>query len=420
MRLQRAVPILLPLLPLVVACGRPAEYTPTDPGDVVPGDQDFSALDAVFDEQLSSGQLGGFAMQVTDADGAIVYRREEGECRIDQYCGAGDPEFTVSLVTSVASSSKWVTSTVILAGLDEGVREGRFASVGEGLDTPVVPGLGCGSIDGPVNDITLRQLLSFTSGLIADHDCTTSNASLQECACQALQDSADAMTTDTSDGARTKAHPPGTTYKYGATHHAVAGAWLERQADASWDELLERYVRGPLGVSMEYSREANLAGSLETSVVDYTLFADALRADSRAVATGDEEGTVLLSAEALAEQRAAQVPADAVVLLSPDEGGFEYGLNVWRWCTRSSSEEEALGDLDTLLELVDPACDEVFQLGHGGKGGYSPFVDDQGRYAAVLSVREESAGAGDEYTEDELVLSARTRLLVHLAMTSTR
>lgn len=82
------------------------------------------------------------------------------------------------LITGVTSSSKWVTSTVILAALDEGVAAGRWASVGEALDAAVTD-LSCEDVNGPVTGATLRQLLSFTSGMIADHDCVNSNASLR-------------------------------------------------------------------------------------------------------------------------------------------------------------------------------------------------------------------------------------------------
>ena len=49
---------------------------------------------------------------------------------------------------------------------------------------------------------------------------------------------------------------------------------------------------------------------------------------------------------------------------------------------------------DKVDDLLDPACDEVFLYGHGGKGGHDPFVDDAGRYAAVFSMREDSPGGG--------------------------
>ena len=115
------------------------------------------------------------------------------------------------------------------------------------------------------------------------------------------------------------------------------------------------------------------------------------------------------------EQRAAQVPASATVLLGPATQA-EYGLNLWRYCSSPFGEEEALGPVEGLWALADPACDDVFLLGHGGKGGYVPFMDAEGRYGAVLAIREDSPGAGDQYADEQLALSARVQMLVHLAM----
>ncbi len=408
----RCIPPLCAVL-VGLGCAGEAPSSPTDPGPLQDGGHEFSVLDGFFDERLADG-LSGFSMQVVDAEGRVVYRRDAGRCS-SSLCPDGDPDFSVQLLTGVASSSKWVTSTVVLAALDEGVREGRFASVSAGLDTPLAPDLGCDGVSGPVATATLRQFLSFTSGVIADHDCATSNAGLQDCACQILRDSAAAMTTDTSPGTRrTGAHPPGTTYKYGASHLAVAGAWLEQVSGEPWDGLLERFVRAPLGVEMSYRRAANLAGSLRTSVADFTRFVDALRADAHGSAPPR-----LLSLEAAAEQRAVQARFDdpSVAWLTTPQEGLDYGLNLWRMCVRDFSEEEALGSTETLIGLVDPNCDEVFIYGHGGKGGYTPFIDDAGRYAAVFSMREESPGGGADYASDELAITARVRLLTHLAMT---
>jgi hypothetical protein len=50
-------------------------------------------------------------------------------------------------------------------------------------------------------------------------------------------------------------------------------------------------------------------------------------------------------------------------------------------------------------------------------GGYDPFIDDAGRYAAVFAMREESPGGGADYTDEEQAITARVRMLAHLAMT---
>ncbi|MFZ9887464.1 MAG: serine hydrolase domain-containing protein, partial [Myxococcota bacterium] len=271
-------------LGLLFGCRNEASYSNTDPGALYDGGQDFSALDAYLDERLAEG-LAGFAMQILDDEGRVVFRRAEGTCQSSR-CPGGEPDFSVQLVTSIASSTKWVTSTVVLAALDEGVQAGRWASVAAALDSAVVPELGCSDMTGPVTVITLRQLLSFTSGVIADHECVNTKESLRDCACTILRDSAAAMTSDTSASTRLRnAHPPGTTYKYGGSHLTIAGAWLEQISGEGWQQLFARLMLEPLDVDMQYVRAANLAGSIQTSVADYSRFVDALRADAQGAET---------------------------------------------------------------------------------------------------------------------------------------
>lgn len=68
----------------------------------------------------------------------------------------------------------------------------------------------------------------------------------------------------------------------------------------------------------------------------------------------------------------------------------------------------------------DPSCSAVFQNGHGGKGGYGPFLDVGGGYYAVFAMREESPGGGAVYTAAERTATAAVRLLTHLAMTGAK
>ncbi len=411
---RRRPPIaVLVVLVAAVGCGREAEYSQTDPGPLVDGGYDLSHLDQALDEAMDAG-LDGFAMQVVDVDGRVVFRRQEGQCRSTPTCPGGNPDFDIALITGVASSSKWVTSTTVLAALDEGVTAGRWVDIADALDDGVVAGLSCADEAGPFADLTLRRLLSFTSGLLYDHDCIGGGGTLESCACRILEDSVAAYTTEdpAQTAPRRDAHPPGSTYKYGPAHHVVAAAGLEAVLGQSFQSLFERLVVDPLDVEMGFADELNLAGSLRTSVVDYTRFVDALRRDLRGA-----EPTALLSSEALIEQRSPQVPEDAVALISPSEH-FAYGLNVWRFCTETLSAEEVMAlDAAGLVARVDPTCAEQFVFGHSGKGGYTPFVDEQGRYGAVLSVRQDSPGPGDQYDEDQVLLSARVRLLVHAAMT---
>jgi serine-type D-Ala-D-Ala carboxypeptidase/endopeptidase len=413
------------LLPLVIACGGkgdadqivpPTESPASDAGSDAASQSSteggargsgFAALDAYLDARMAGG-LHGYALQIYGADGKLAHQREAGTCATTPGCPKGNPAFTTDLVTGIASSSKWVTSTTVLAVLDDLVAQGKAPSIDAALDAKVAPILACPGVTGPVTDITMRHLLSFTSGVIAGHPCVSDrDGTLQSCACDILRDSAKAMTTSTEQStARQGAHAPGTTFKYGESHHAVAGAVVEKITGTAWSSVFQAKIQTPLGTKMTYKSVKNLAGSMEASVSDYAKFVRGIQQD----ALGNK---VLLSKVAVEAQRASQIPAGAARLIGP-QPGFDYGLNNWRWCYSPFDEATVLGDLTKLS--IDNSCSQVFQTGHGGKGGYQPFIDAQGRYFAVFASREESAGAGDQYNNEELALTMRVRLLTHLAM----
>jgi len=371
---------------------------------------DFNALDAYLDARLAAG-IHGFAMQIYDAQDKLVYQRGSGTCANQPMCPAGSPPFTVDLVTGIASSSKWVTSTTVLAVLDGLVENGKAPSLDAALDTKVAPILGCPGVQGPVTDITMRQLLSFTSGVIPDHECVnTKAATLRSCACDVLRDSTLAMVDSPTEGNPKKnAHPPGTTYKYGASHHAVAGAVVETLTGKSYAAVFSEKVAKPLGLAMTYKSDTNLAGSIDASVADYAKFLGAVFHDGQ----GHTPKRVI-SKEAAEQQRRAQVGPQVVQRMTP-QTDVGYGLNTWRWCTMPFDASSIAAPPKVTL---DPTCTHVFQQGHGGKGGYLPFLDVGGRYYAVYAMREESPGAGAEYSDEELAVTDNVRYLTHLAMTT--
>jgi len=416
------------LLLMVAACANPTTdgggqtSAPPPPSSVAsdaaapkptppePTNQRFAALNMFLDQQLADG-LHGFAMQVFDRDDNLVFKREAGTCATRGPCPAGEPPFTTELVTGIASSSKWVTSTTVLAELEALVADGKVKDLATALDTAVVPKLGCQEVSGPVTTITMRQLLSFTSGVLPDHACVSDRtATLKTCACAILKDSAAAMTTTAGDLKNT-AHPPGTTYKYGGSHHVIAGAALESVSGQTYRAIYDARVKKPLGLTMDYASETNLAGSIRGSVADYSKFVAAIFHD------GIDGKKRILSTAGVLEQRKSQVPSSAVILLSPRDDDAGYGFNIWRMCWQPFTLENALAT--TLTVTTDPSCSAVFQIGHGGKGGYWPFLDaNTNSYYAVFAMREESGNSDTDYSPAERDVTRRVSLLTHLAMST--
>lgn len=361
---------------------------------------DFSELSAYLTQVETQRLINGYAMQVFDRDDRLVFERSFGRCVTPGVCPAGSPAFTPTLITGIASSTKWVTSTVALAVIDERVKQGTVPSVAAGLDERVAPSLTCaGATAGPYRDLTLRQLLSFTDGLMASHPCSTDRSqTLQACACQVLADSAASFLANPAAGTSNRnGHPPGSTFKYGDSHHAVVGAVLEKWAGASFESLFERLVRAPLNVTMTYKSRVNLAGSIDTSVADYAVFVKAIAHDGRGL-----EAPRLLSKAAVEEQRALQVGPSVLLRSTPQEGGA-YGLNTWRWCYRAFTSP------DPMQATVDSSCSEVFLSGHGGKGGFSPFLSVPLGFSAVFAMREDQSAAGEAYAAEQVGITSRVR-----------
>jgi D-alanyl-D-alanine-carboxypeptidase/D-alanyl-D-alanine-endopeptidase len=409
--------------------GRTSDAGSTDAGSGGSGDAggapSFAILEDLLQDKVASGSISGYAVQIYDGDDTLLFESEGGVCQSPQYaCPSGNQPFTVDLVTGVASSSKWVTSTVLLAAIDELVAEGTLPSVAAGLDTTVGTVLsgtcGAGNL-GRGATVTLRQLLSFTSGLLPDHSCVGNNSfTMQRCACRILSDSADAeVATPNAGSTANHAQPPGTVFKYGAAPQVIAAAMLEVATGESYASLFERLVRTPVGMSATYQNPTEIAGSMRTSVRDYARFV-------RAIYHSGAPGT-LLSVEALEEQERNQLPA-GVVRRSQLQPGLDYGLNTWRWCYRNTDAETLLAfgrtpeafTPEDLLGVQDATCSEVHQQGHGGKGGYQPFVDRPRGFYGVFAMREPSAGGGDQYSYSELALTAVVRLYAGLVVEEMR
>lgn len=409
--------------------GRTSDAGSTDAGSGGSGDAggapSFAILEDLLQDKVASGSISGYAVQIYDGDDTLLFESEGGVCQSPQYaCPSGNQPFTVDLVTGVASSSKWVTSTVLLAAIDELVAEGTLPSVAAGLDTTVGTVLsgtcGAGNL-GRGATVTLRQLLSFTSGLLPDHSCVGNNSfTMQQCACRILSDSADAeVATPNAGSTANHAQPPGTVFKYGAAPQVIAAAMLEVATGESYASLFERLVRTPVGMSATYQNPTEIAGSMRTSVRDYARFV-------RAIYHSGAPGT-LLSVEALEEQERNQLPA-GVVRRSQLQPGLDYGLNTWRWCYRNTDAETLLAfgrtpeafTPEDLLGVQDATCSEVHQQGHGGKGGYQPFVDRPRGFYGVFAMREPSAGGGDQYSYSELALTAVVRLYAGLVVEEMR
>jgi D-alanyl-D-alanine-carboxypeptidase/D-alanyl-D-alanine-endopeptidase len=92
--------------------------------------------------------------------------------------------------------------------------------------------------------ITLRQLMSFTSGLAPENQCTyDSTVTLDECVTTISQTALIAA--------------PGTEFDYGSVHLDVAGRMAEVVTGEPWNELFAQEIRDPLGLPADIVYYAN-------------------------------------------------------------------------------------------------------------------------------------------------------------------
>lgn len=373
----------------------------------------YENLKKYLDEKVASGSIHGYSYQLFNSNDELLLDAEAGTCSSSvSFCPYGDQSFTAELETKIASSTKWVSSTVILAAVDELISSGRISSVQEGLSQTVgnVLGAKCTNKNiGRGKEVTLRQLLSFTSGLIPDHSCVKSSTlSKTECACQILAESAAVETDNPKETPASKlSHPPGTTYKYGSSHLTIAGAMIEIATGESFESIFQRLVASKINFSGTYTagRSNNLAGGMKASTSEFVKFVRAMYHAGQ-----NPNVPALISTEAQLEQESPQTSEQTEFLISPRRG-FDYGLNIWRACYKPHT----LADLEALTSetyptLIDPNCSAVVQIGHGGKGGYTPFIDRKRGIYGVFAIREASPGGGAQYTQESTGLTTYVKL----------
>ncbi len=199
---------------------------------------DFRAADRVIENALP--RLGGGAvLAVVNAKG-VVYMRAYGMLKAES-------------AQPVASASKWLSSAAVLAAVDAGKIS---------LDdkaSKFVP-----SLKGPKAEITIRQLLSHTSGLPPEASCLDrARMTLAECADEIAQSALRAK--------------PGTVFAYGGASMQVAARAVEVAAGKPWVEWFREKVVTPLGLEHTAfgsfrQRNPRVAGGLFTTAADYARF----------------------------------------------------------------------------------------------------------------------------------------------------
>ncbi|MBY0587082.1 serine hydrolase [bacterium] len=139
---------------------------------------------------------------------------------------------------NIASGSKLVTSVTMMRLVNQGLMS---------LDAPIstyLPDLTWNP--SAKSTMTLRQLLSHTSGLTGNDVNAVENAASLQAGAPLIASSLIALQA-----------PPGTEFDYGSNGYRLAAAAAERVTGLSWASIVNQYTAVPLGMSISWNGGAN-------------------------------------------------------------------------------------------------------------------------------------------------------------------
>lgn len=334
---------LLSAAVLLTACGGGGSGDSPAPSPAPLPSSAWAAVDQkAANAFAASANVAGMTVTVFDRNDTRVFEKTYGS-------------FSPAQRVPVASASKLVAGTVI------------FRLIGQGqlsLDSTTAQVLGW---TGARGSITLRHLLSFTSGLVPDAACIN-NPFITLAAC----------VDEVRDDPAALVAAPGTRFDYGGTHLQVAGRMAEAATGKSWNTLYAEQLRTPLGISAESTFYAlpeqrvgtlnpRVAGGLTASLDEYA------RILAISFHRGSYRGATYAPA-ALFDLQAVEPYPGATIGNSPFASlglDFHYGLAAW-------------------LECGTPATG-CSTLSSPGAFGWTPWFDRQAGYYAVIAMFQSGA-----------------------------
>jgi D-alanyl-D-alanine-carboxypeptidase/D-alanyl-D-alanine-endopeptidase len=332
------------LMATVSACGGGGgDPAPVPAPAPAPAPTPFASVDAAANAAFVAQGISGMGLSIYNAQGTKVFEKMYGSFSADQR-------------VAIASASKLVAGLTIMRLITQGYLS---------LDSTTGTVLGWTGTQGT---ITLRQLLSFTSGLDREHPCTLlPNLTLAECVALI--------------GAQPLVAPPGTRYDYGSSHLHVAARMAEVVTGAAWNDLFNTQLKTPLAIGAEavfYTAPRQgtgtgnplIAGGLRATMNEY---AKLLALDFN---RGVHQGTPLITA-ALFDAQGTEPYPNAVIGLSPFASHgypFHYGLAAWTECT--------------------PPAVNCQVISSPGAFGFTPWLDRDGGYYAILGMEVAESQSG--------------------------
>lgn len=296
----------------------------------------------------------------------------------------------------VLSSAKWVSSAVIQALVDQ-----KRLSLDAPLSSYVKQPNGK-ELNGPLREVTMRQLLSFTSGI---EQRTASGEHVgSECYQNRKVLFADCVQTVMNEAPIE--FVPGKKFVYGNNHFVIA-AWAAVQvAGESWQKTFEKNLVGPLGLSSKpaYYAKPRTKNGLENPGLAHGLrisFDDYLKFMRMIYDHGTFEGKKILSKESVIAIETNHWRPGIEQGFSPAElAGVraQYGLGAW-------------------LECRNPDCSRK-HISSVGLAGFYPWIDRESGYYAIVGAYSADSSDGVMPWKDAWKLAQRLKPLIEEALPS--
>jgi len=319
----------------LAGCGGSDSPDSNSPPPVATVDR-FAAVDAAAKAAFDTAAIRGMGVSIYTRDGTKVFERMYGD-------------FSADRRVAIASASKMISGVVLFRLIDRGYLS---------LDSTTGEVLGW---SGPQASITLRHLLSFTSGLPPENSCVfRPDMSLADCV--------DIISRLDPMGA------PGTRFAYGSVHLHVAARMAEVRVGSAWNAIFAAELVQPLGLPADLryytfpvqktgSDNPLIAGGLQTTMNEYARLLQFI------YDKGKWQGSALL-AETLFDQQAMEPYPSVVIVGSPmqDAGSpYRYGLTAW-------------------LECLTPAAG-CATISSPGAFGFTPWLDRENGYFAIVGMQ---------------------------------
>lgn len=367
------------------------------------------SIDTCFDQYAKTTDEGA-SFQVYNETGTRIYARQS--------------VLNYNTYRPIASGSKWVTAITAMRAIDCNANSGTYAGCGSVTTGTCVTG-GALSLSRTTGDIlgwtgtkgtiTLRQLLSFTSGLNAGGG----NGSGQVTCISTLPVGATGTQKDTcvNEIRDQSTGTPGALFQYNSNHMAVAQRMLEVSCAKTWDTLFTQLIVTPLGwdasqavwsgnIRSTEATDGSLSGAygLSISPEHYARMLNALLTNGTAKNSSGANIANFLSTTSVTEILADQYNGAKIGYSQFSAFGYrwQYGLGNWRFCTTTDIPAEC--DRDLISHSI-------------GINGFYPWVDKNRNYMAILAVNNIGRKNGLSLlpaSSTSLFFAETVRPLIHL------